>query len=417
MASLQYKARTSAAWPQVRRRALPEPRDSKQHAAGELNAAINSGSFSPEIDFLIVRSEDGLRALYNEWQELQSACGKFPFTDPRVVQAWWHIQGEQNGEKLHIVTGRHRGQLVAVAPLAVVRKRGVRLLRWAGSDMFDYCDSITQNDAVNASLWRSVQTGGGFDVALLKSVHPETSTHRLLSRFAKQLRRTTTYAITVNGTSDSGWKKKLVKSKYRQKLRKLESKGPIQFEVVTGSMVPDAVFSTLMRQKTEWAVQRGKAGIFDDPPAADAIVRGIATALSKAGTLHFSWLKCGNDIIATQLGCMLNHKLYLYIPSYDLSWSTFSPGQHLFVKILEWATHNGLAEVDLLRGEDAYKADAADIQRSFSDFIFAGSISGQIVELVIRYLYSAHTSLPSVLQEAVHRSLKAQRQGVARIGK
>jgi len=356
-------------------------------------------SLSSEIDVQVVRSWDGLKEIYNEWQELQSACGRFPFTDLNLVEVWWNTQGKQNGEKLHIVTLRHNGRLVALAPLTVVKKCGIRFLQWAGGDLFDYCDSIAQDEAANTSLWKSVQALGGFDVAHIRIVHPETSTHQLMSQFAKRLRTSTTYAVTIDSTANPGWKERLLKSKFRQKARKLESKGPVQFEVVTEGAIPDAVLSALIRQKTEWAVQRGKSGLFDDPSKADTVLRGFAAALAKGSMLHLSWLSCGSDIIAVQLGCMRDLKLYLYMPSYDLSWSNLSPGQYLLARILEWATNNGLTEVDFLRGGDDYKAGVADVQRTFGDFVFAGSSLGKIVVPAICGLRSVYASLPPALQK------------------
>jgi CelD/BcsL family acetyltransferase involved in cellulose biosynthesis len=367
-------------------------------------------TLSSEIEVQVVGSETGLKKLYAEWRELQIGHGRFPFTDANLIEAWWNTQGKQNNEKLHIFTLRHQGRLIALAPLAVVKRHGIRFLQWAGGDLFDYCDSIAQDEAVNALLWRSVQTAGGFDVALLRSVYPDTSTHQFMSRFAKRLRTSTTYAVTVNGASSHGWKERLLKSKFRQKARKLESRGPVQFEVVTHGTVPNAVLSALVRQKSEWAAQRGKFGLFDDPAKADVVLRGIVAALAAAGTLHLSWLRCGDDIIAVQLACVRDLKLYLYMPSYELSWSNLSPGQYLLSKILEWSTNNGLEEVDFLRGGDDYKASVADIRRTFGDFAFAGSVMGRIVVTAMCGLHSVYASLPSALQKVARGVL---REGVA----
>lgn len=339
-----------------------------------------------EIATQVVDTGEGLTALLGEWRALQALHGRYPFTDATMVNAWWRIRGETDGERLHIVTCRCNGTLVAVAPLSITRKHGLRFLRWAGGDMFDYCDSLAISDSVNRSLWNLVRRLGRFDVALLKTVRPDTSTHRVLSAFARPARTSMTHAICFSDNGNAAWREQGKRSRFRRALRKLEERGPIRFEVVRDGPIPEAPFAALIQQKTAWAARRRKVGLFDNPHAAALMLRGIAESLAAGGNLHLSWMQCGDDIIAVHLGCVFEKRLYYYMPSYDLEWSDFSPGNYLLVKLAEWADSNGLDEMDFLRGGDAYKEKFANTSRELSDFTFPGSVIGYIAEPLLNSL-------------------------------
>ncbi|WP_201864496.1 GNAT family N-acetyltransferase [Microvirga soli] len=340
----------------------------------------------------VVDTGEGLTAILGEWRALQASYGRYPFTDATLIDAWWRIRGEKDGERLHIVTCRWNGSLVAIAPLSITRRHGLRFLRWAGGDMFDYCDSLAITDTVNHDLWNSVRKSGRFDVALLKTIRPETSTYGVLSAFARPARTSMTHAICFNDDGKAAWREQGKRSRFRRTLRKLEERGPIRFEVVREGPVPKAPFAALIQQKTAWAARLGKVGLFDNPHAAALMLQGIADSLAAAGNLHFSWLQCGDDIIAVHLGCAFGNKLYYYMPSYDLEWSDFSPGNCLLVNLAEWANRNGLDEMDFLRGGDAYKEKFANTSRELSDFTFPGSVIGYLAEPLLNSLLLSRSS-------------------------
>jgi CelD/BcsL family acetyltransferase involved in cellulose biosynthesis len=358
-----------------------------------LTSEINSRDVAArDVVTEVVDSGRALARILNEWQELQTSHGNYPFTDATMIEAWWRIRGEKSGERLHVVTSRRNGSLVAVAPLSITKRHGLRFLRWAGGDMFDYCDTLAIGDAANRDLWDSVRRTGGYDVALLKTVRPETSTHRVLSSFARQVRTSMTHAIILNDASNVSWRAQGARSRFRRTVRKLEERGAVRFEVVRGGSIPEAPFAALIRQKAAWAARRDKVGLFDDPESAALILRGIAESLAWTGNLHLSWMQCGDHIIAAHLGCVFGNKLYYYMPSYDMEWSDFSPGHYLLVKLTEWADAHGLDELDFLRGGDAYKEKFANVSRELGDFTFAGSFIGYLAEPLLNSLVFSRSS-------------------------
>ncbi|WP_134773630.1 GNAT family N-acetyltransferase [Ornithinimicrobium flavum] len=71
------------------------------------------------MEIEIVRDSDGLESLGSEWEELQARDTHVPFYSTfAVVRAWWAAYGRDDGHELLVVTARHNGDLVGVAPLS-----------------------------------------------------------------------------------------------------------------------------------------------------------------------------------------------------------------------------------------------------------------------------------------------------------
>jgi CelD/BcsL family acetyltransferase involved in cellulose biosynthesis len=343
------------------------------------------------LDVGVVRSAADFSALVDDWRDLQTAYGAYVFTDPALVEVWWRLRGEPRGETLHIVTARQAGRLVALAPLAVSRQSGLRFLRWAGTDVFDYCDALVSDEFSAAALWRAIRGSGGHDLALLKTIRSGSATYQALEQGGTPFRSTPTFQATLGDTS-AAWRQWNTGSTSRRKARELEKRG-VRYELVRAGPVPERVFAALIAQKAAWAAQQTKPGLFDDPEAAARILRGIAETFARMGVLHLSWLECGDTIIAVNLGCVYRGRFYYYMASYDLAWAKLSPGRQLLAANLGWSAAHGLSEFDLLRGDNAYKSDVADQQRNTGDFLIAGSFGGRLAKPMIRRLLLSRSSV------------------------
>jgi CelD/BcsL family acetyltransferase involved in cellulose biosynthesis len=339
------------------------------------------------LDFDVVRSTAGLIALLDEWRDLQAVHGTYVFTAPALIEAWWRLHGEREGETLHIVTARQAGRLVAVAPLAVTWRYGLRLLRWAGSDSFDYCDILAADESASSALWRAIHQRGGFDLALIKTVQADTVTYRWLAKSAKQVRSTPTFAVRLSELHSAPWLRWSTDARFRKKTRQLVQKG-VRYEVLRAGPVPERVLTALITQKTAWAARQSRVDWAKDPEVAGAILRAVAEGFARAGVLHLSWLEGDEGIIAVHLGCVHAGKLHYYMMSYDAAWSTLSPGAHLLAANLVWSAVHGLSEVDFLRGGEGYKTKIANVHRNPGDFLFAGSLLGRFAQLMIHLVPS-----------------------------
>src|SRR5258708_7573252 len=104
----------------------------------------------------ILTSEPAITAIAGEWQSLHSRAGCGIFSGYAWFDTWWRHLGQAGGFRPHVVIGRRDGRLVAIAPLAVMRRKGVRLLQWAGSEIADYSDFLLEKPEDASALWQAV---------------------------------------------------------------------------------------------------------------------------------------------------------------------------------------------------------------------------------------------------------------------
>lgn len=330
----------------------------------------------------IFTSEAAVAALAAPWRQLQARAGRSPFTDPDWVDAWWRFLGQPGGARLRVAAGWENGRLVAVAPLAVTRRKGLRLMHWAGAEVFDYCDMLLEDQRHAAAMWQAVRRGGGYDLARIRDLAPAAACLPALSAFARPVRHAQAWHIRIDQPDGETWLAQLsssTRSLYRRRLRQLEAKGSVRYEVARAAPLPTAVLDALIRQKTAWCAEQGKRSVFDQP-GAGAFFRRLAELGADAGNLHLSSLRCGERIVATHLGFVQAGVFYWYMPSYDVAFSAVSPGRVMMIKCIGWAIDNGLSEFDFLRGGESYKEGFANGTRDLTDFAFSGNPIGRLVD-------------------------------------
>ena len=338
------------------------------------------------IQFL--SSEEQVKALFDEWRALQSRVGRTLFTEPAFFSAWWDTHGRSSRRSLCVTTGRSQGRLVALAPLVVVRRYGLRFLEWAGANVFDYSDTLLDDHADRGLFWHAIQTSRRYDVALIRGVHGGLDCHSALTQFGHPARRSTVYRVDIAWTSGETWMAEALSPSSRQllrrKQRRIQRQGEFSFRVHRSGSIPSAVLNALVEQKIAWASRHGKPGLFDDPLSAASLLQRLAEIANQTGTLHLSWLCCGDEILAVHLGFIHRNVLHYYMPSYDARWSQQSPGSLLIVHLITWCIENGVSTLDFMRGDDAYKSAYANSRAELIDFSFPGSLTGKLAELLVR---------------------------------
>lgn len=352
------------------------------------------------MDVRTIHSEPELDTVVNEWRALHLESGRSPFTDPAFFIAWWDIYGRSDKRALHITTGHAGGRLVALAPLVVVRRYGFRFLEWAATNVFDYQDTLFESHANKQLFWDTVRESPLYDLALIRGIDRNSDSYALLSEIAKPARSSSVYGLALDWASEQAWMEDALSRSRRQYLRRkrrlLEKQGTLSFQVHSSGKVPDAVLKALCQQKRNWASQKGKAGLFNDPNRATSLLERLAEAAEAAGTLHLSWLCCDKEIIAVHLGFLHHNTLHYYMPSYSADWTEFSPGAVLLASLIGWCISNGIETLDFMKGNDSYKISYANRETELVDFLFPGSLKGGFAEWGLRNLYFRSPSISQV---------------------
>lgn len=327
----------------------------------------------------VLRSEAEVAALSSEWQHLHERSGWSMFTDPRWIDAWWQILGKPGGWRLHVVAGWRGGRLVAVAPLAIIRRKGLRVLQWAGGDVFDYCDSLLEDRNDAGQLWDTVRQSGNFDIARLYDIHPEATSLPALVKFSRVVRTAPTHHVRTEWPNGEAWmatRSSHTRREFKRRTRQMAEKGPYSFEVRTSGTLPAPVLDALIAQKISWCIATGKA------PISGPMVRRIIELAAEDGKLHLCWIQVGNNIIAVSLGFIRGNAYYGYLHSYSPEWSHFSPGTSLEYHLIMWCMDNGMKEYDFMRGDEAFKATLCNGVRELSCLSFPGTMAGRLGDAV-----------------------------------
>jgi len=132
----------------------------------------------------------------------------------------------------------------------------------------------------------------------------------------------------------------------------------VEREVGQLSFVPHSSDAALLQKVLAWKsaqyLRTGHGDIF-----ATAWVRRVVERIHETKTHGFagrlSLLYAGDVLIAGHLGMRTPSVWHYWFPAYDLSYSKYSPGLLLLVKIIEQAAAEGASYVDLGKGMCLYK--------------------------------------------------------------
>lgn len=344
------------------------------------------------IEFLT--SEEDVKAVMPEWKRLHEAHSTSLFTHPEWVMCWWEFLGRTSGYQLFIVTLRNDGVLAGIAPLVIARRKGLRLLEWAGADVFDYCDCIVSGAEAGAALWDGIVKCRHYDLARIKDIRPEASCHAPLKRIAHMTDFNAAQYIANHWKTGQEWLTSLGyerRKKIKQRANQLDRAGNVGFNVYRKAPVPVEELKHLVEMKRAWSKATGNSGVFSHPEIGPFLIR-LSELAAESGHLHFSTLTVDGAVIASHLGFVYNGILYYYITSYDAGWGKYSPGQQLMCRLVYWTIENELREFDLMRGEERYKSSFADESLKLCDFSFSRGLKGMAGEWYYHWKQQKHKS-------------------------
>ena len=138
----------------------------------------------PALITHVVRSNDELETIADEWRHLYERASRGLFSDYDWFKIWWDcLAGADPSNRLHVVTGRRDGRLVSVLPLYVARRKGTRVLQSGGHKAFNCLDMLAELDSDARAVWKAAYDSPHYDFA--KSMRdPRPTWHCLPSRIS-----------------------------------------------------------------------------------------------------------------------------------------------------------------------------------------------------------------------------------------
>jgi CelD/BcsL family acetyltransferase involved in cellulose biosynthesis len=138
------------------------------------------------------------------------------------------------------------------------------------------------------------------------------------------------------------------RSSLRRGLRKAQDLGPVHFDVVTPTPaeLPSLLLEMFRVEAANWKGRKGTA-LLNDSHRRSFYEQYAASACEK-GILRLSFMRIGDNAVATQLAVESRGGFWLLKVGYDETYSNCSPGNLLLVETLKYAVQRGLKSYEFL---------------------------------------------------------------------
>jgi len=320
------------------------------------------------LEIEVIRDFKQFNSIACDWDQLvdEWALDRL-FLSHTWFRTWWESFGK--GNRLHVVTVRSHGRLVAAAPMM---RTDLRICGFKANALHAIYNPHTprydfivanQDSRLYAAIWGELIAESGCDLILLTQVAQPSRTIQSIEMLAARhgwlagqwiapvspfIRLGSDYE-TFFTSLGAGCRFNLTK-RY-ERLRRI---GPVNVEVVTHrQQVDEAMLDGLRIEAAAWKGENGTAMISD--PAVTEFYTHLAKREADLGQLRLTFLRVAEKRIAFSYVLQNRNKLCAVKIGYDPEYHGYSPGNMLLNLIVKDACARGIEEYDLLGGDDDWK--------------------------------------------------------------
>jgi len=339
----------------------------------------------------IVTSDARLQEIAGPWMDLWRNVDGLIFQSHAWVSGWWRTIPDASRRSLRIGLVWKGDRLLAVAPLAIGRRKGLRFLEWAASSYTDYGDVLAAPECPAACLerlWRTISAMGGYDIAFLNRLQPDAAAHRLIapavraSTLRPNHRAEESYRVVGDWANGAAWlnsQSKKARQNYRRAIKTLEESGDIRFRLVGDDEPLQPILDRLAALKRKWlAAHERQSQLFDE---GTPILASLVQALADHGLLRIFVLECNGAIIAVSVNFVQRRTMMAFVTTYDPDFFKGSPGMVLMMDYIMWSIDQGLSTVDFLCGAEAFKERLATRSLKLTSVSGARTLTGAAMSL------------------------------------
>lgn len=314
---------------------------------------------------MLVGGVEVIEKIFAEWTELcEEGASNDPFLRPE-----WFLSFVRNFEKeIRLLTVRRGEKLRAVLPLVlkngtlhgvpVKKLQAVFNLHSQRYDLVHGADEEERNEIINA-VWTAIKILSKWDVLEIRLVKKDSWLNDLLAAAETENHRTGIWQmdsapyITLPQAEDkerliAAYFKGLSKNRrqlLKKKRRYLEEWGSVEF-VSTRGYSAALIQRYLALESSGWKGRAGTA-VVEDRNAA-RLYDDFARAVAAQNALLIYELKLDGAAIAMYISIMFDRQTVGWKMSYDENYARFSPGNLLFIEVLNDCMRNGSPELDQL---------------------------------------------------------------------
>jgi CelD/BcsL family acetyltransferase involved in cellulose biosynthesis len=383
------------AWPLRAPRAEGGSGLADRDAGRPATTPASAGRLPPKPANLELTLYADLAAIEPIWRAFESEASHTFFQSFAWLDAWQRHVGALLGVVPTIVTGRHPdGTLLFILPLAIERRRGVRHLRFLGSELCDYNAPMLHPrfaELVEGSFpaqWRRIvallraDPRFAFDVVDLQKMPERVGEQpNPLLALGTVPNPSGAYLTRLTGTWDEFYAEKRssgTRKKERKQLRQLGEFGEVRFVDALEGEERARTLDLLFEQKAASFARMGVRNIFTRPGYRELFTAFVLDPRSRP-YVHLSRLEVGSTIAAASIGFTAVGCYYLVLSSYlARDMARFGPGRTHLQELLQYAIRNGFSAFDFTIGDELYKQDWSDARLTLHDHLSAANLRGSI---------------------------------------
>lgn len=315
---------------------------------------------------MVLEPLSDLKAARQDWDRLAERAGH-PFATPEWVEAWWRHLGAGR-EPATFACRQGDGETFAILPLAVERRAGVRVARFAGHGPADLlgpvCDPADAPAAAQALA--PALAAAGCRVLLGEQLPAQLGYAQALG--ATRISRGVCPSVAVRGRS---WDEYLAdrsqnfRQQARRKPRKLAREHRVEYRLSTDPERLDADLDDLARlHGSRWGAASGalRGAVLD-------FHRDFAATALRRGWLRLWTMEVDGEPVAALYGLRYGDVEWYYQSGRDPGWDGAAPGFVLLCHSMQAAFADGVREYNLLRGDEDYKSRFADVEHDTEAFV------------------------------------------------
>jgi CelD/BcsL family acetyltransferase involved in cellulose biosynthesis len=301
--------------------------------------------------------------LASEWEEVFDADpDATPFVSPGWGLAWIHHLGD--GAEPWLITVRDGDRLVGLAPLALERSRGRRVVRLIGKEPGDYWDVIAlpnrRAEVARAVAGELARRDDDWDVFFLAAQPGASITGALADERSLRVRRrpeTRCPGIELPGDFEE-YLRRLPgshRSNVRKHLRRLDE-GSVEPREVTDVADLDAAIA----RWHELHIKRweGLAKSIDPShlkPRFREFMLDAMRALVPRRLAQVTEFAVEDEVVGVYVNLIDARVFYWYLGGFEPSWAKLGLGKISIAHGIRWSIETGRRYFDFTRGEEGFK--------------------------------------------------------------
>jgi len=318
-----------------------------------------------------------MSALQADWQNLADTCQAPVFIDYN----WCMYQARLNSEAPLIISAWQNNTCVGILPLtlkSLSRRFNTRVLSHLCQRFTDYQHVLCapeQLETVVSAMLNSL-TASRFKRYSLLINYPDSALRDALLAHSDavtcQSWQHTMYRI------DGAPIKAKVAREARRRMRKLQQTGDI--ELHTNMPFDEALLNWVLDK----SAQRYGSNSLTAATQRESV---IALLRDYRAHLHIACLIKNGNYLAAHIGFKQQNMLYYYVPVTSDEERALSPGIILLHEIIQQLPDMQLSAIDFLRGEESYKDDWGNVQRTETAVLVKANVGMNIKDALFTRLW------------------------------